>query len=530
MNGAKTSPDGRPLVEALSDPRFYPHRPERVERRQTHISWVFLAGDVVYKLKKPVRFAFVDYSTLERRREFCRAEVELNRRLAPSVYRGIAAVVSRGRERILCEGDPVTGEVEDYLVVMRRLRDEDMLDRRLAAGTAGTDVLERIAAKLAEFHARCSDRGDRYGRPAAIAEATRGNLDECRRFADDTVSGERLAALDRYVRAFLSEQADLLGKRVRKGRIREGHGDLRAEHVCLDRGLEIVDCVEFSEQLRSSDVASEIAFLSMDLDFLGLPVLSEEFARAYAERADDPDLLLLLPFYECYRAVVRGKVETLRSREPEVDRQAREAARRAAQRYFRLAERYTRARRAPEIIVVYGLSGTGKSTVARIVCDLTGFAAVNSDVVRKDLAGVPRLARPDVALSRRLYSGPMSRRTYDELNRRARAALAAGRGAVLDATYLDAAHRREIAALGAARGVPVLFVECRAEEPEVRRRLRERQGRADEVSDASEDVYLRQRSRQARLGGGTSGRYVAIDTGRDVEEISRDVERLLGIV
>jgi predicted kinase len=267
----------------------------------------------------------------------------------------------------------------------------------------------------------------------------------------------------------------------------------------------------------------------MDLDFLGLPALSERFARAYAERAGDADLASLLPFYQCYRAVVRGKVETLRSREPEVEPEARQPARLAAQRYFRLAERYTRGRRPPEIIVVYGFSGTGKSTVARMVCDLTGFAIVNSDVVRKELAGMPRRLRPDAALSRWLYSGPVSRRTYEELTARARSALDAGRGVILDATYLEPAHRSGVAALGAERGVPVVFVECRADEVDVRRRLRERHGRGDEVSDAGEEIYLRQRGRRPRLQGGTSGRYASVDTARDLETIAHDLERLLGI-
>jgi aminoglycoside phosphotransferase family enzyme len=390
------------LVRALGDPSLYPHRPSAVETRQTHISWVFLADDFVYKLKKPIRFPFVDYSTRELRRRWCLAEVELNRRLAPSTYLGVALVRHGDRGFELGAVGDLSGEAEDSLVAMRRLPEDEMLDRRLARGAAGVADLDRVAVKLAEFHARAPERGDPYGLPATIEETVRGNLTECAPFAGDTVSESRLAWLEGYARAFLAQSSERLRRRVRQGRIRDGHGDLRAEHVCLGPRLEIFDCIEFSERLRSIDVASEIAFLAMDLDFLGHPLLADAFAASYAKASGDAEIAELLPFYQCYRAVVRGKVESLRSREAEVEPESRRQARAVARRYFRIAARFAAGPRAPEVIVVCGLSGTGKSTVARVFGDVTGFPVVSSDVLRKELAGLPRFAHPDAETARAL--------------------------------------------------------------------------------------------------------------------------------
>jgi aminoglycoside phosphotransferase family enzyme/predicted kinase len=512
------------LVRALRDRSLYPHRPTSVEVLQTHISWVFLADDLVYKLKKPIRLAFLDYSTPEVRRRWCLAEVELNRRLAPSTYLGVALIRRRGRAFELGAVGDLSGAAEDSLVVMRRLPADEMLDRRLAQGTAGRAELDQVAAKLADFHASSAERGDPYGLPATIEETVRANLSECAPFAGDTVSESRLATLEEFARSYFAQNAPRLWRRVRQGRIRDGHGDLRAEHVCLQPELEIFDCIEFSERLRCNDVASEIAFLAMDLDFLGHPRLAEEFAHRYAEVSGDGELVELLPFYECYRAVVRGKVESLRSREEEVEPREREAARERARRYFRIAARFAAGARSPGLIVVCGLSGSGKSTAARTLGDLTGFPVVSSDVVRKDLAGIPRFTRPDAKAMETLYGAELTRRTYEELARQADGLLGSTSGVVLDATFRDAGHRRMVTALGAAHGVPVVFVECRAPEDRVRERLR---ARAHDVSDADEETYLAQRAEGATFVVESPARRLVLDTSGEPATVADELDRLL---
>jgi len=353
-----------------------------------------------------------------------------------------------------------------------------------------------------------------------------GNLAECAPFVGDMLREEERAAIERHARDFLERRAPLLARRAREGRVREGHGDLRAEHVCLTPAIDIFDCVEFSERLRSVDVACEIAFLAMDLDRLGMPQLADVFVDAYVARTGDEELREVLPVYESYRAMVRGKVESLRSREPEVAAEDRRAADESARRHFRLAARYARGARAPEVVAVCGLSGTGKSTVARIVGELTGFAIVQSDVLRKDLAGVPRFAHPTGAGEASLYGVESTRRTHEALLRNARETLAGGRGVVLDATFRDPDLRRRVVGLAAEAGVPIVFLECRAPQDEVLRRLRDRAARNEEASDATEDVYRSQIREGASYDDVPPGAHRVIDTGQPSAAVARALEEI----
>jgi aminoglycoside phosphotransferase family enzyme/predicted kinase len=522
---ASTNRHDDALLAALRDPSLYPGRPSRVDVRQTHISWVFLTGDLVYKLKKPVCFGFVDYSTPGLRLEYCRAEVTLNRRLARSVYLGVAPIVRHGGTFEIGAVDALDArEAVDHLVVMRRLPEARMLDRMIAAGEAGAPELERLAAKLAAFHGACPDRGERYGSLAAIREAVCGNLAECGAAVGATFDESRRSAVTTFMDRFLAEHESLFAARAAGGRIRDGHGDLRAEHVCLTDDLDVFDCVEFSERLRSADVASEIAFLAMDLDFLGEPVLADGFVRSYARFGDDAGVVSLQPFYRCHRALVRGKVEHLRSCEPEVAEEDRASAREASRRYFRLAARYARGPSAPELVVVCGLSGTGKSTVARMIGDITGFAALRSDAVRKDLAGVPRFAHPQGKAAESIYDTKTTRATYEELRRRARSALRAGYGVVLDATFRDLDECRRVIDLARSENVPVSFFECRASTKEVLRRLGARRAASNEVSDADAGVYRRQRGEPTRFADLPSDLHHVVDTERPRERIEEDLD------
>jgi uncharacterized protein len=278
--------------------------------------------------------------------------------------------------------------------------------------------------------------------------------------------------------------------------------------------------------LRCNDVASEVAFLAMDLDFLGHPLLADQFTTSYAKASGDAELVEISPFYKCYRAVVRGKVESLRSREAEVEPAERREARDRARRYFRMAARFAAAPRPVELIVVCGLSGSGKSTVARVLGDLTGFPVVSSDVIRKDLAGFPRFAHPAPKTAAALYDAESTRRTYEALARHASDLLGSGRGVVLDATFRDVAGRCAVTAVGEAQGVPVVFLECRAPEEKVRERLR---SRTDDVSDATEEVFLQQRAEEAAFLVEPPARHVVLDTGPDLVAIGDELDRRFGI-
>ena len=262
------------LIAAMSRPEFYRERPRTVELIQTHISCVFLAGEMVYKIRKPVRFAFLDYSTLKQRYHFSREEVRLNRRLAPSVYLGVFPVLYQGDGFVLGEQASSLGgpEVAEYAVKMRRLPDDRILERMVRENRAGKADMARIADKLAEFHAgAASDHACTYAAPTATWQAVLGNIEECESCVGETLSRQEFERIEDFLRRFMEIHRDLLRERMAQGRVREGHGDLRCEHICLEDGIIVFDCLEFSERLRYCDVASDLAFLAMDLDRLEAP-------------------------------------------------------------------------------------------------------------------------------------------------------------------------------------------------------------------------------------------------------------------
>jgi aminoglycoside phosphotransferase family enzyme len=328
------------LIEGLQDPACYPSRPARVEVRQTHASAVFLAGEDVYKLKKPVDFGFLDFSTLAKRGRMCRQEVGLNRRLAPSVYLGVERLVERGGA--LRVGG--AGRLVDYLVHMRRLDDESSLAAAVRGGAATTAGIEAVAEMLAAFHLK-SARGlqiDAYGAPAAIRRNVDENFLQMQPFIGVTITRETLAEIRERSVAFLADNAGLLQERVARGCIRDCHGDLRAEHVYFEPGgISIIDCIEFNERFRYGDVASDVAFLAMDLTRLGREDLADVFVQSYSERTPFA-VGEVLDFYQCYRAFVRGKVASFRASEPELSEGAREASTAEALQHFDLSAGYAR--------------------------------------------------------------------------------------------------------------------------------------------------------------------------------------------
>jgi aminoglycoside phosphotransferase family enzyme/predicted kinase len=529
------------LVAAMARPDFYPERPSTVELRQTHISYVFLAGEHVYKIKKAVRFPFMDCTKLETRRHFCFEEVRLNRRLAPDIYAGVVPIMRTRTGFVL--GDLADGKSHDsdkrrrdadehieayeYAVKMRRLPDGRMLDRLVAQGSAEPKEIHLIAERLARFHRdAAAAQGWNCGSAAAVAKMISTNLEECGRFEGHTTNPAQLNTLREYNRKFLEQHWALLNSRSRDGYVREGHGDLRCEHVCISPAgdLVIVDCVEFSERLRYADVACDIAFLAMDLDRLGAQALSEELINSYAHLTNDSQFAGLVEFYKCYRTVVRAKVESLRSIEIEVPAAERERARGLAHQYFALALRYAGGKGAhAAVIVVCGAAGTGKSTLARAFGERLGFEVISSDAVRKQLAGVSPTARMRASYGAGIYTEEFTERTYEALIAEARKRLAEGRAIVLDATFRHPAERRPVVEMATQIGAPFLFVECRADDAEVLHRLRKRERQHGEVSDATADIYVRQRAYFVQLDEIPERCRLIIDTSRHPREVADQI-------
>jgi aminoglycoside phosphotransferase family enzyme/predicted kinase len=461
------------LVRALLDPAAYPEaeRPDRIELVETHISWLFFAGRFVYKVKKPVSFGFLDFTTLERRHRYCDEEWRLNQRLSPDVYLGVASIGQLdGRYRIGQE------PAVDWAVKMRRLPGDRWLSRVLDRGEASPALMRRIARRIAGFHAEAgtSDHVRQVGGIATVRFNTAENFAQTREYIGITVEASTYDRVSGYTQVFLEDREELFARRERDDRIRDCHGDLHADQICVENGIAFIDCIEFNERFRYGDVAADIAFPAMDIDYHGHPELSAELVREYVTASGDAGVLELLDFFKCYRAFTRGKVRSFRLRQALPDRE-RAAVVDQASRYFDLAGRYARMP-GPALIALSGLMGSGKTSLGQGLAPRLGADLLSSDVVRKELAGIGLTEAHHDAWSEGLYSEGNTKRTYDELHERAANRLRAGAIVVLDGSYRSAKMRAAAREVARTAGAPFLLVELDCPDSELRRRLAARSG------------------------------------------------------
>lgn len=326
------------LVQALLDPETYPDPPQRIELVQTQMSFVFLADDYVYKVKKPVNLGYLDYTTLEKRRFYCQREVELNRRLCLEIYLGVVSIIRRG-DRFAVGG---RGRAVEYAVKMRRLPPEKMMDALLMKNRVSPEMVVSVAQKLVGFHQRAETGASisAFGDLSTIIQNTEENFSQTEKYLGQTISPKEYQRIKAYTDHFLQENALLFPRRRAEGRIRDCHGDLHAAHICFDNGICIYDCIEFNDRFRYCDVASEVAFLAMDLDHYGRSDLSDHFVHAYVRHSQDKELIILLNFYKCYRAYVRGKVASFQLDDPHISAEAKTGILNTARNYFKLAASY----------------------------------------------------------------------------------------------------------------------------------------------------------------------------------------------
>jgi len=329
------------MVQALLDPGAYPTPPKKIELMQTQMSFVFLAASYVYKVKKPVNLGYLDYTTLEKRLFFCQREVELNQRLCPDAYLGVVPI-TRDKGNISLGG---RGEVIEYAVKMRYLPQEKMMNVLLSKNQVSPEIVKGVAKKLAEFHrkAETSPAISQFGSLKAIKVNTEENFSQTEKYIGRTISSEQFQRIRDYTNDFVKTNASLFQRRIGGGRIRDCHGDLHAAHVCFDKDIYIYDCIEFNDRFRYCDVASEVAFLAMDLDHYERADLSKVFVDSYVAESGDKELSKLLSFYKCYRAYVRGKVEGFKSDDRHISEEERAKAVAAAKEYFGVGEEYISA-------------------------------------------------------------------------------------------------------------------------------------------------------------------------------------------
>ncbi|MEO0085764.1 MAG: AAA family ATPase [candidate division WOR-3 bacterium] len=526
MKSVALNPD--PTIQSrigeMLRPRLYGFGVKRVRMLQTHTSWVFLTGDYAYKVKKPVNFGFLDYTTLLARQFFCHEEFRLNQRLSPDIYVSVEPICDvRGQLRLGGRGQPI-----DYCLKMKQLPQSALMTEQLRQGRVTFEHIDAIAQTISRFHAQ-AERGRQvaqYGSSEVIRLNWDENFAQTVEFRGKTITRPGFVEIKRRVERFIADNRNLFRRRREAGFVRRCHGDLHSKNIFIvGERVFIFDCIEFNPRFSCSDVAAEVAFMVMDLEFHGRKDLASFFVERYLVFTGDEEMLKLLDFYKCYRAYVRGKVTSFVLNDPGVDKAAKAAARDVARRYFQMSLRYARQFDSEaRMVVMMGLPGTGKTHLARRLAERIDAFHLSSDSVRKQLLGMSVGQKRPQAFGAGIYASDISRRTYAEMFRRAEAFLRSGQSVILDATFLHEDSRGAARDAAERLGVPALFVMTDCAERTVKQRLRRRASKYG-FSDAGVEVYERMKSRfkAPRPGRG----LVRVDTRQPLRRIIEKIERAL---
>lgn len=531
------------LVEAMFRPKFYPYRPEQVELIQTHISYIFIAGDYVYKVKKAVDFGFLDFTILDKRKYYCNEELRLNRRLAPKVY---FEVVEIGED---AGGNIVLGikdRIVEYAVKMLKIPQEGMLKTLLHQGKVERFVMDALARKLVDFHRHAATGGhiDEIGGLETICRNHDENFEQTESYINITIPEVQYHFIKAYIYNFINSNHALFAKRVADHRIREGHGDLHLEHICImdpgspdkatckapDKAIDqfrraydpddivIFDCIEFNESFRYDDVAAEVSFLAMDLDYNSYPDHAETFVNAYIKYSDDYEIRNLLNFYKCYYAYVRGKVVSFEINDSSIRQEERNEALKTAARYFDLAYTYAARLEKSTLVLMAGLMGTGKNIRAKLIAPRIGADIIQTDVLRKEILNIASTEQLYESFGKGIYSKEITRKTYDRALELASEKLKEGKSVIIDASYKSRDDRQK--AFEAAEGLHTDFfiIECICPENIIKERLNSRMSDKGEVSDGRWESYQVQKKKFDAITEITDSLHIIFDTSLTPEE------------
>ena len=499
-----------PLIQSLCKADAYPHAVASIRLVETHISWLLLTGDYVYKVKKPVDFGFLDFSTLERRRFCCEEEIRLNRRLAPELYLDVVSITGTPEHPQLAG----TGQAFEYAVRMVQFPAGQLLSERAADGRLKADEIDQTARLIAEFHESVerADEDSAYGDSEVIQKWFMENLDTVKPLLTDERQLRQLELILAWGDAQWRCKAGLMQMRKRQGYVRECHGDLHLNNITLiDGKVTPFDCIEFNPTLRWIDVTSEIAFLFIDLLHVGHERLAYRFLNHYLHYTGDYSGLALLRYYLVYRAMVRAKVTMLRMAQQRNDEVVCLQASAGYAVYADLAERFTKEGKAA-LIITHGYSGSGKSTLAGQLVERLGAVQIRSDIERKRLFGYRMLEATDSGVDQGLYTQEAGRRTFQRLSELAKAVIEAGFTVIVDATFIQASLREQFRNLASDCGVPFLIIDFKASEQELYRRIERRRQLMNDASEATLGVLKKQLISAQPLSADELNCTITVDT------------------
>jgi aminoglycoside phosphotransferase family enzyme/predicted kinase len=498
------------LIDALQDPSIFGQAGGQVETLQTHMSWILLAGPHAYKIKKPVKFGFADFTSLKSRHHFCLEELRLNRRLAPHLYLDVVPIAGSRQS-------PVLGDDRrpfEYAVKMKRFPQDALLSHVLQRGELTARHMEQLAGDVAAFHGRieAASANAPFGTPAAVRNPMDANFEYLLREAEDPPP--KIRRLQEWSMAEFARIEGTLTVRKSRGFIRECHGDMHLGNMILeDDSVTVFDAIEFNDNLRWIDVFNEVAFVAMDLQERGRSDLAHRFQNEYLECTGDYQGLDVFRYYLVYRALVRAKVKSIRRNQGDLDERARREAERQARGYIDLAESYT-ADSHPRLWITHGVSGSGKTCGTQTLVDKDGWIRIRSDIERKRLFGKDRQSGRSSNGDQAVYSDEATQRTYQRLAQLAEATVRAGNSVIVDATFIDRAHRDLFRQVARDLNTPFRILDFCASEAALQRRLVSRNCFQDDVSDADPQVLAHQLETEQPLAADEQRDVVIVDSER----------------
>jgi aminoglycoside phosphotransferase family enzyme/predicted kinase len=513
-------------LQLLLKPRFWGRDVKRVNLIQTHTSWVFLTGKYAYKIKKPVFFGFLDYTTLSAREYFCHEEFRINQILAPDIYYGVIPIVKIG-SRISLQPKKDNYQVLDYAIKMREMPQETIMTNCLQTNKVTYSVVDDIARTIANFHNKSISKPDfhKFGRPEIIEYNWDENFAQTEPFIGITISKKTFSEIRNTIERFAQNNENVFWKRIHDQKVKQCHGDLHSRNIFITDKVYIFDCLEFNPRFAVSDVASEVAFFVMDLEFYQHKELADFFISRYLHYTNDWELLKVLDFYKCYRAYVRGKVTSFNLNDRGMSKSDKEQAKVIAKQYFDLADKYANSLSAqPKLIMVMGLPGVGKTFLAQHLAEHISAYHLCSDIIRKEITNTPVETHCFEGYGKGIYTKEVSGKTYQEMYRRAESYLNQSKTAIIDATFSWEKSRNEVKQIAQKYDAQFYIINCTCPEKVVMQRMKKR-AKEFSLSDATPEIYYRIRDNSEKVE--VKKNYLEINTSQPIKKNLDKITRLL---